>query len=124
MREAVRRKARLRSLILLSGAALTAILLALAGAFYAQLRSSLPRLEGTVAAPGFSAPVAVERDAQGVPTLTGRTRQDLAWALGYLHAQERFFQMDGLRRAAAGEFSDLGGLAAPRVDRGFRPHRL
>ena len=66
----------------------------------------------------------VERDAQGVPTLTGRTRQDLAWALGYLHAQERFFQMDGLRRAAAGELSDLVGAAAMRVDRRSRPHRF
>ena len=49
---------------------------------------------------------------QGVPTLPGRTRADLAWALGYLHGQERFFQMDGQRRTAAGELSDLVGRAA------------
>ena len=59
-----------------------------------------------------SDPVTVARDAQGVPTLTGRTRADLAWALGYLHGQERFFQMDGQRRSAAGELSDLVGRAA------------
>jgi penicillin G amidase len=124
MRAAVRRTARLRRRILLSGAAFVIILLALATWFYAQLRSSLPQLEGVVAGPGLSAPVGVERDAQGVSTLAGRTRQDLAWALGYLHAQERFFQMDGLRRAAAGELSDLVGAAAMRVDRRSRPHRF
>jgi penicillin amidase len=47
-----------------------------------------------------------------VPTLSGRTRADLAWALGYLHAQERFFQMDLQRRTAAGELSELVGRAA------------
>ncbi|HYP19228.1 MAG TPA: penicillin acylase family protein, partial [Chloroflexia bacterium] len=64
------------------------------------------------------------RDAHGVPTLQGRTRSDLAWALGYLHAQERFFQMDGLRRSAAGELSELVGSAALRADRRSRPHRF
>src|SRR4051795_5428061 len=91
---------------------------------FAQLRSSLPRLDGTVAAQGLSAPVTVARDAQGVPTLTGRTRADLAWVLGYLHAQERFFQMDGQRRAASGELSDLVGRAALRRDRAVSLHRF
>ena len=75
----------------------------------ALLRLSLPQLEGDVKAPGLSAPVSVARDARGAPTLTGRSRSDLAWALGYLHAQERFFQMDLLRRSAAGELSELVG---------------
>jgi hypothetical protein len=50
---------------------------------FVQLRASLPRLEGSITAPSLSAPVTVVRDAQGVPTLTGRARADLAWALGY-----------------------------------------
>ncbi|MBL0406379.1 penicillin acylase family protein [Microvirga aerilata] len=91
---------------------------------YTQLRSSLPLLEGTVMAPGLSAPVAVARDAHGVPTLTGRSRADLAWVLGYLHAQERFFQMDGQRRLAAGELSELAGTAALTQDRERRLHRF
>jgi penicillin amidase len=97
---------------------------ALAAGLYAGLSASLPQLEGTIVASGLSAPVSVVRDAQGVPTLTARNRQDLAWALGYLHAQERFFQMDGLRRAAAGELSDLVGSVALQVDRRSRPHRF
>ena len=62
MREAVRPTARLRRRILLSSAAFAIILLALATWFNAQLRSSLPQLEGVVAGPGLSAPVGVERD--------------------------------------------------------------
>src|SRR3974390_2779068 len=73
------------------------------------LRRSLPRLEGDVKARGLAAPVSVARDARGAPTLKGRSRSDLGWGLGYLHAQERFFQMDLQRRSAAGELSELVG---------------
>jgi penicillin amidase len=59
-----------------------------------------------------------------VPTLAGRTRDDLAWALGYLHAQERFFQMDGQRRTAAGELAQWVGQAALPRDRAVRVHRF
>jgi penicillin G amidase len=89
-----------------------------------QLRSSLPLLEGTVTASELSASVTVARDAHGVPTLTGRTRADLAWVLGYLHAQERFFQMDGQRRLAAGELAELAGTAVLMQDREHRLHRF
>src|SRR3954453_6931565 len=102
---------------------LTAGTLLIASAWlFVQLRASLPRLEGSITAPSLPAPVTVVRDAQGVPTLTGRARADLAWALGYLHGQERFFQMDGQRRTAAGELSELAGRAALRRDRGARLH--
>ena len=66
----------------------------------------------------------VARDEHGVPTLTGRTRADLAWVLGYLHAQERFFQMDGQRRLAPGELAELGGAAVLVQDRQHRLHRF
>ncbi len=89
-----------------------------------QVRSSLPRLEGTVTASELSASVSVARDERGVPTLTGRTRADLAWVLGYLHAQERFFQMDGQRRLAAGELAVLAGASLLTQDREHRLHRF
>lgn len=88
------------------------------------LRLSLPRLEGDVKAPGLSAPLSVARDVRGAPTLSGRSRADLAWALGYLHAQERFFQMDLQRHAAAGELAELVGPAALPADRAARLHRF
>jgi penicillin amidase len=113
-------RARLKSAMLLAGAALLTASLGAVGL----LRLSLPKLEGTVAAAELSAPVTVERDAKGAPTLTGRTRADLAWGLGYIHAQERFFQMDLLRRSAAGELSDLVGRATLERDRTARLHRF
>ncbi|HEY3520194.1 MAG TPA: penicillin acylase family protein, partial [Rhodanobacteraceae bacterium] len=88
------------------------------------MRGSVPQLDGTVALHGPSAPVTVTRDARGAPTITARNREDLAYALGFLHGQERFFQMDLLRRNAAGELSDLVGAAALKVDESHRRHRF
>lgn len=88
------------------------------------LRASLPRLEGEAALPGLRAPVAVARDAEGVPTLRGTNRLDLVRATGFLHAQERFFQMDLMRRDAAGELSALFGAAALEHDKARRLHRF
>jgi Penicillin amidase len=59
-----------------------------------------------------------------VPTISGANRADLARALGFLHGQERFFQMDGQRRTAAGELSDLAGPIALSLDRRNRVHRF
>jgi penicillin G amidase len=87
------------------------------------LRASLPQLDGTHAAP-LSATVTIERDALGVPTVQGRTRDDIAYANGFIHAQDRFFQMDLLRRVAAGEMAALIGPAALALDRRDRPWRF
>lgn len=100
---------------------LLAALLA-AGVFWWLLRRSLPALDGEAMLPGLSAAVTVERDALGVPTLRGATRIDVARALGYVHTQDRFFQMDLLRRSAAGELSELFGRATVAFDRDVRTH--
>jgi penicillin amidase len=88
------------------------------------LQASLPQLEGERAVRGLGAPVRVERDALGVPLLRGGSRLDVARATGFLHAQERFFQMDLLRRSAAGELAALFGRAALEMDREARPLQL
>lgn len=105
---------------------IVALLVVLTGAWYArgQLRSSLPQLDGSAALDGLFAPVTVTRDALGVPTITGATRQDAARALGFLHAQDRFFQMDLQRRQPAGELSALVGERAFAVDAENRMHRF
>jgi penicillin amidase len=97
-----------RVLVLLC-AALAVIAVAIVAGGWLTLRASLPQLDGTHPAPALSAPVSIERDALGVPTLSGRTRLDVAYATGFVHAQDRFFQMDLLRRVAAGEMSALIG---------------
>ena len=106
-------------LTVLVGLALVAALTA-----YGLLRGSLARLDGRCPVPGLQAEVVIERDAQGVPRITAGSRDDAARALGYLHAQDRFFQMDLLRRAAAGELAELLGPSLLPADRSTRRHRF
>ncbi len=88
------------------------------------MRGSLAMLDGELALPGLSAPVQVERDALGMVTIRAANESDAARALGYLHGQERFFEMDLLRRSAAGELSELFGAVAIERDKTVRVHRL
>ena len=107
--------------------ALSALLiLALGGGLwlYAALHTSLPTLSGKRAVAALHNTVDVLRDEQGVPTLLGNSRLDIATALGFLHAQDRFFQMDLLRRTAAGELAELLGSVGLLSDRDHRVHRL
>src|SRR5687767_6265762 len=102
------------------------VVVALGATFWVRggLRASLPQLDGTAPVAGLSAPVTVTRDGLGVPSVRGATREDVARATGFLHAQDRFFQMDLARRRAAGELSALVGRAALAVDRETRIHRF
>jgi penicillin G amidase len=88
------------------------------------LAGSRARLDGTRPQPGLSASVSIGRDALGTVTLTGKNRIDISYALGYVHAQERFFEMDLMRRMPAGELSALVGKAALPTDLNHRRHRL
>nr|WP_301288320.1 penicillin acylase family protein [Natronospira proteinivora] len=72
---------------------------------------------------GLTDEVTVLRDEQGVATLRGHRSEDLAFATGFVHAQDRFFQMDTLRRSAAGELAALFGDAALDFDRERRRWR-
>ena len=89
-----------------------------------RLRESLPMTRGRLALAGLAAPVLAERDALGVPTLRARTRLDAARALGFVQAQDRYFQMDALRHFGAGEMAELFGPRALPFDRRFRVHRF
>jgi len=91
---------------------------------YRELRASRPGLDGSLPLAGLSAPVEIRRDDAGVPTIEASDRLDASRALGFLHAQDRFFQMDLLRRSAAGELSELFGAVALPVDRKVRIHRF
>ncbi len=86
------------------------------------LRASLPQLEGSFEVDGLLAAVTIERDAAGIPVITASNRLDLAYATGFVHGQDRFFQMDMIRRQAAGELSEVVGAAAIDVDKRFRLH--
>jgi penicillin amidase len=73
------------------------------------LRSSLPVLSGTIEVPGLKAEVRIDRDDLGVPTIRASQPVDIAFGLGFVHAQDRFFQMDAIRRSAAGELAEIIG---------------
>lgn len=93
------------------------------GAVYLGLRASLPVYDGETKS-AVRSPVELLRDERGYLTVKAATRADAARALGYAHAQERFFQMDLLRRNAAGELAALVGARAQPVDEGRRIHRF
>ncbi|MGB1262643.1 MAG: penicillin acylase family protein [Cognaticolwellia sp.] len=91
---------------------------------YSQIDSALPQLTGKQTLFGLSASASVERDQQGVVTIKADNRLDVAVATGFVHAQERFFQMDLLRRNSAGELASLFGAAAIDYDSDIRRHRF
>ncbi|MGS2721943.1 penicillin acylase family protein [Paraglaciecola aestuariivivens] len=116
--------ARFKSTLVKSFIAVLSLLLFVALSIYLVLLLSLPQLEGTKPIVGLKEKVSVTRDAQGMATLSANNRLDLAYALGVVHAQERFFQMDLLRRHAAGELSELFGELALKTDKNMRMHRF
>ncbi|TMP76911.1 penicillin acylase family protein, partial [Pseudoalteromonas sp. S983] len=85
---------------------------------------SLPALDGKGTSDVISKPVILARDSLGQAVITANTRQDAAYALGFAHGQDRFFQMDLLRRYAAGELSELFGKGALELDKKMRFHQL
>jgi penicillin amidase len=94
------------------GFLLIVVLVAILGAlfwFYSVARSALPQLDGTIRVPGLSAPVRVIRDSHGVPAIEASNLSDLYFAQGYVIAQDRLWQMDGMRRFAAGELAEVLG---------------
>lgn len=113
-----------RRLLLTGLTAIVALCVASGAAFYLVARASLPQLAGNLVVHGIHDDITIARDSTGVPTATARTRRDLAFATGYAHGQDRFFQMDLLRRRAAGELSALFGAVAVDADRQLRVHRF
>ncbi|MDH3283717.1 MAG: penicillin acylase family protein [Acidobacteriota bacterium] len=122
-----RGRRRARSVVRAAAAVLVVSVLALilAGLFVRhRVRGSLAQLDGTLPLPGLQDTVVVERDTRGVPTIRGSNRSDVARATGFVHAQDRFFQMDMLRRQAAGELAELLGPALADADTEVRRHRF
>ncbi len=82
------------------------------GAFgwvYFVASSALPQLDGTLKVSGLSATVRVIRDGHGVPMIEAASLDDLFFAQGFVTAQDRMWQMDMMRRFAAGEISEILG---------------
>ncbi|GAB5468292.1 MAG: penicillin acylase family protein [Rhodospirillales bacterium] len=95
------------------------LLLAAVGGYFWQ-RSSLPELSGEIALSGLAAETKVSRSPEGLLFIEADNEADALFALGYAHAQDRLFQMDAMRRLAAGRLSEVVGSQTLRVDRLFR----
>src|SRR3990172_3012999 len=94
------------------------VLLILTGAalWPGTVRKSFPQIDGEISLPGLDAPVDVYRDSLGIPQIYASTEHDLFFAQGYVHAQDRFWQMDFQRHASAGRMSELVASAGLDVD--------
>ncbi len=109
-------KARRRWALRLAVGLPLALVLAVAAALL-WLRSSLPQLDGELRLAGLAGPVEILRDRYGVPTIRAGGAADAAFGLGYVHAQDRFAQMEMMRRGGAGRMSEIAGSATLGLDR-------
>ncbi len=103
--------------------ALAAVLLGvlLASCGYAYLRTSIaPQLDGTLSLDGLEGEVTVEREPSGVPHVRATSERDVFFALGFVHAQDRLWQMEFQRRVGAGRLSEVLGPDAVEQDRFLR----
>ncbi|HVO74486.1 MAG TPA: penicillin acylase family protein [Ignavibacteriaceae bacterium] len=87
--------------------------------FYKMLISSLPEYKGEMSAPGISGEIEIYRDSMAIPYIFAKSEEDAAFALGFLHAQERLFQMDIIRRAGEGRLSEIFGKKTLPYDKMF-----
>lgn len=87
---------------------------------YGYARSKLPQRDGELFLRGLTAPVQVRWDERGVPHIQAQNETDLYRALGFLHAQDRLFQMELMRRLAKGELAEILGPKLLETDKLFR----
>ena len=97
-------------------AGLIVIALIAAGTVVFTIQRSFPQLEGSIAVEGIGHTVDVHRDALGVPTITAATTDDLFFAQGYVHAQDRFWEMDFRRHVTSGRVAELFGQSQVATD--------
>src|SRR5258705_6820680 len=107
----------MRRLIVRFLAALVLLLFVAVGAGYVYLRQSLPQMSGEIAVTGVSGPVDIVRDADAIPHIFAATKLDALFGLGYVHAQDRLWQMELQRRIGHGRLSEIFGPAAVSQDR-------
>ncbi|HYI32281.1 MAG TPA: penicillin acylase family protein [Glaciibacter sp.] len=110
-----RRHNRLRALLVVLGV-VTTLALIVAGLGVWTVTRSFPTTSGEVDLAGLSANVTVHRDAAGIPQIVAETSGDLFRAQGYVHAQDRFWEMDFRRHVTSGRLSELFGESQVGTD--------
>jgi penicillin amidase len=87
---------------------------------YVYLRRSLPQVDGQITVRGIAAPVEIIRDADAIPHIFASNKADALFGLGYVHAQDRLWQMEFQRRIGHGRLSEIFGAATLAQDRFLR----
>jgi penicillin amidase len=113
------RNLRIRWGFVISIAILILLILLLVAAFVI-IRRPFPKTGGTIKLSGLEAPVEVYRDENGIPHIYASNTHDLFMAQGFIHAQDRFWQMEFSRRIGSGTLSEIMGAAALDSDRFIR----
>jgi penicillin amidase len=114
-------KRRIEQTALLGGAVSAGLLASGAAVLWHRLmRRPVPRVEGTIEVEALQGPVQVRRDRWGVPHIEAEVREDLYFAQGYCHAQDRLWQMDFYRRVVEGRVAEMAGPDGLAVDRLMR----
>ncbi|MFA4969770.1 MAG: penicillin acylase family protein [Sulfuritalea sp.] len=101
-------------------AALLILLVAVAGAVVVWWQRVMPATEGRLEVVGLAGEVSIERDAAGIPTVRGASRDAVLFGLGFVHAQDRLWQLDNHRRIGAGRLSEAFGPGALDNDKFLR----
>jgi len=102
------------------GLGLLLLFVAAAGAAGYLLWTSLPQLEGEIRVERIDAPVSIVRDAHGIPHIEAESARDAYFAMGFVHAQDRLWQLEMNRRVAAGRVSEVMGARTKGLDRFMR----
>lgn len=100
--------------------ALLALSVGIIGFFTIQFHRGVPDWSGAAPLPGLAAPVTVSRNTNGIPTIQANTEADAYRTLGYIHAQDRLWQMEMTRRIGAGRLAEVIGSSGLSFDRYIR----
>ncbi|MEY4929488.1 MAG: hypothetical protein RI909_212, partial [Bacteroidota bacterium] len=103
---------------ILLGLVFIVLLIAIIGYFY--LQTTKPSYSGELTLSGLKESVEVLYDEYGVPHIYAQNEEDAYYALGYVHAQDRLFQMEMIRRAAGGRLAEILGPDLLKTDKLFR----
>ncbi len=99
---------------------LVLLLVLLAVALWVYSRQALPQTEGVIRLAGLNDEIRIERDVQGIPTIKAASASDAMFGLGFVHAQDRLWQLETHRRIGSGRLAEAFGEAALETDRFLR----
>src|SRR4051812_23548808 len=110
----------MRRLLVKTAAVLLAIVAIATAGGYLYLRRSLPQIDGSISVAGLHASIEIVRDADAIPHVFASNKADALFGLGYVHAQDRLWQMEFQRRIGFGRLSEIFGAPTVPQDRFLR----